>query len=164
MDKKINLILQEMINYFGKDVKRINHAIKVYSFAYSIALLEGLSEDEIFIVRVAAILHDIGIKVSEEKYNSSMGKYQEIEGPSVALDLLEKYNIKKTLLDRICFIIGNHHSYNKIDGVDFQILVEADFLVNIYEENLECTKIKAVKEKCFKTNAGTEYINRMYLI
>ena len=33
MDKVINDILKDMISYFRDDVRRINHAIKVYTLA-----------------------------------------------------------------------------------------------------------------------------------
>jgi len=44
-------------------------------------------------------------------------------------------------------LIGNHHTYDKIDGIDFQILVEADFLVNIYEDEINKESIKSIKIK-----------------
>lgn len=81
-------VINEMISYYKGDVKRINHFLKVYSFSKTIGELEKLDKDTQFILEVAAAMHDIGIKVSEEKYNSSAGKYQELEGPIVALSLI----------------------------------------------------------------------------
>ena len=43
----------------------------------------------------AAILHDIGIHKAEEKYKSSAGNYQEIEGPPIAKAIMEKLQFKK---------------------------------------------------------------------
>ncbi|URZ02956.1 hypothetical protein CLAUR_029900 [Clostridium felsineum] len=85
-------VIKEMILYFDGDVRRINHALKVYSFSKTISELEKLSADDFKILEVAAILHDIGIKESEKKYNSSAGNYQELEGPPVAKKLLDKFN------------------------------------------------------------------------
>lgn len=163
MDNLINNINLKMITYFGNDVRRINHALKVYSFARLIALQEDASEDQLFIIEAASLLHDIGIKVSEEKYNSSSGKYQELEGPSVASELLQYMTIQTEQLERIRFLIGSHHSYSKIDNIDFQILVEADFLVNIFEDSLDKYQIENIKNKYFKTNTGLLLIKRMYL-
>jgi HD superfamily phosphodiesterase len=53
-----------MIEYFGADIKRINHALKVYGFASCIAQRENLTVDEVFVVEIAAILHDVGIKAA----------------------------------------------------------------------------------------------------
>lgn len=156
-------ILQKMIEYFATDVRRINHAIKVYGFANCIARRERLSENEIRIVDISAILHDIGIKEAEKKYNKSSGHYQEKEGPAVALNLLSKIKLDQESLDRICFLIGHHHSYSKIDNLDFQILVEADFLVNIDEDELPKNSIESIRKKYFKTKTGISILESMYL-
>lgn len=157
-------VMQKMIEYFGNDVKRINHALKVFSFSSLIAE-EELSNDlhKKNIVYFSALLHDIGIKEAERKYNSNTGKYQEMEGPAIAKKILEELYISREIIERVCFIIGNHHTYNKIDGMDFQILVEADFLVNIFEDNMTKDSILNVKEKIFKTRMGTKLLDEMYL-
>ncbi|NMC39103.1 MAG: HD domain-containing protein [Bacteroidales bacterium] len=156
-------VIHKMIEYFGNDARRINHALKVYGFAGCIARHEGLTEDEILIVDISAILHDIGIKEAERKFNSCNGHYQEIEGPPVARSLLADVNITMDLLDRICHLIGNHHSYQKINGTDFRILVEADFLVNIFEDEMPLHSIESIRRKYFKTATGISFIESMYL-
>ena len=82
--------LSKMIEYFGADVRRINHALKVHSFASLIAKNENLNAEIQEITEVAAILHDIGIPVSELKYGSCIGKYQELEGPPIAREMLQQ--------------------------------------------------------------------------
>lgn len=156
-------IVEKMIRYFGTDIRRINHALKVAGFAGCIARREKLSENETRIVDITAILHDIGIHEAERKYNSSSGTYQEIEGPAIARELLSDEDLDSTTLDRICFIIGHHHSYPKIDGVDFQILVEADFLVNIDEDEIKRHSVESIRSKYFKTNTGLSILESMYL-
>lgn len=155
-------IQQKMINYFAGDVRRINHALKVHSFAKLIAELEALGEEEKETLEISAFLHDIGIKISEEKYNSSAGHYQEQEGPDVAEKLLKEFELQNNKLKRVLFLIGNHHSYDKIDGLDFQILVEADFLVNIDEDKMDMKQIESIKERIFKTESGKELIESLY--
>lgn len=160
----IDIVTQKMIAYFGRDVRRINHALKVFSFASTIARREKLSEEDILIVELAAILHDIGIKNAEIKYRKSSGKYQEIEGPPVAAEMLSELKLGKEVIDRICFLIGNHHSYQNIDNVDFQILVEADFLVNIDEDKMSEKSVVSAREKYFKTETGKAFLASMYVI
>ncbi len=160
----IEQITREMILYFDKDVRRINHALKVHSFCATIAALEQLDEKSSLIVNLSGILHDIGIKEAERKYNSSAGPYQEKEGPEIAQKIMEKYPIDTDIIERVCYIIGHHHSYSKIDGVDFQILVEADFLVNIFEDQMDNSAVESIRKKYFKTTAGTELMDRMYLL
>jgi hypothetical protein len=158
----INRVLEEMIVYFNGDLRRINHALKVYGFAVTISGLESVSEKEKEIIALTAVLHDIGIKEAERKYNSTAGKYQEIEGPPIAKQILENQGIDNPIVERVCFLIGHHHSYSKIDGLDFQIIVEADFLVNIFEDNLERDAIESVRKKYFKTKHGIKLLDSMY--
>ena len=158
-----NQVLREMILYFGNDVRRINHSLKVYSLAQAIGKSENLSDEKQLILETAAILHDIGIKQAEKKHGSSSGGYQEVEGPPVASEILQKLGADQDMIDRVCYIIGNHHTYNKVDDIDFQILVEADFLVNIYEDEIEKYAILGIKDKYFKTQSGRKLIDSMYL-
>ena len=156
-------IIKEMILYFNNDVRRINHALKVYAFCAAIADLEKLDDKNRLIVKLSGILHDIGIKEAERKYNSSAGPYQEKEGPAIAKQIMEKYPIDTEIIERVCHIVGHHHSYGKIDGPDFQILVEADFLVNIYEDEMDGQAVASIRSKYFKTKAAVELLDTMYL-
>lgn len=162
MENKICNVVNEMISYYKGDVRRINHFLKVYSFAKTIGELENIDKDTQFILEVSAIMHDIGIKISEEKYNSSAGNYQEIEGPAVAKNMLRKLNFPQNIIERVCFLIGHHHTYSNIDNIDYQILVESDFLVNIYEDEIKEHSINSIKEKIFKTKAGIKILEDLY--
>lgn len=155
-------IISRMIVYFDGDVKRINHALKVYSFAKSLGELENIGTEKLEILEAAAILHDIGIKESERKYSSASGRYQEMEGPPVARGILQEIGADGRFIDRVCFLVGSHHTYSKIDDVDFQILVEADFLVNIYEDGMKKEEVESIKKKYFKTVSGESYLESMY--
>ena len=159
----INAVINEMIMYFQNDVQRINHALKVYGFAVTISGMESVSDLEAQTISHAAVLHDIGIKEAERKYNSTAGKYQEIEGPPIAKKMLSNNGMEAATIDRVCYLIANHHSYQRINGLDFQILVEADFLVNIFENNLDKNAVQSIKNKYFKTEKGIELINTLYL-
>ena len=159
----IPTLMREMIGFFQPDVKRINHALKVQSFAHLISKETDVDDRKTLIVSLAALLHDIGIKAAEQKYHSSSGNYQEIEGPPIAYKLLSSYNLDQDITERVCFIIGNHHSYSKIDDIDFQILVEADFLVNFFEESMRGKVIEKIRDSIFKTKAGIRLLEGMYL-
>lgn len=159
----VSKVIDRMILYFDGDVRRINHAMKVHSFAKTIGELEDIGGEKLLVLEVAAVLHDIGIKESERKYNSSAGNYQEIEGPAVAMGILEEFKLDKNFVDRVCYLIGHHHTYTKIDDVDYQILIEADFIINIFEDSIAKEKVEIIKNKYFKTKAGMEFIESMYL-
>ena len=135
----INKVTTAMIDYYQGQPKRIQHFLKVHAYAKLIGEQEGLDKEILDILEVAALTHDIGIKISEEKYNSSAGK-----------------------TDRVCYLIGHHHTYDQIDGIDYQILVEADFLVNLAEEQSSRETIESVKGKIFKTKTGIWLINKIF--
>ena len=158
----INTMLNRMIAYNAGDPVRIQHAVKVFAFAQNIARNEQCSEDLVFILSMAAILHDIGIHNAEEKYHSSAGNYQEREGPPVAEKLMEDLTMEKSVKDRILYLIGNHHTYTNIDGVDYQILIEADFLVNIFEDRLHKESIDSIKKNIFRTKSGITLLDTLY--
>ena len=159
----IQTILLEMCAFFGKDIKRVNHLLKVYAFAQMIGKAQGLDDRTQQIVEVAAAVHDIGIKESERKYGSSAGKYQEKEGPPLAKELLSSLGCDPQVIQRVCYLVAHHHTYDAVDGMDYRILLEADFLVNIAEEGLSIESVKKIKEKIFKTETGKMYLEHMYL-
>lgn len=160
--ERIAKVFAASVAYDAGDPKRIQHFLKVYAYAAQIGFKEGLSEREQEILEVAALLHDIGIHPSEAKYGSSAGKYQEIEGPIVARPLLEELGFDEELIERVCFLIAHHHTYAGVEGRDWQILLEADFLVNAFEDGTRRESILAFKEKIFKTEAGKELLDQTF--
>jgi len=158
----IGRITQAMIEFYAGDPRRIHHFLKVYGFAKAIGELEGLDGNTQDILEAAALCHDIGIKISEQKYQSSAGPYQQIEGPPEAERLLRALGCGEALIGRVCWLIARHHTYDNIEGLGYQILIEADFLVNSFEQNLPAASIRNFRDKIFKTAAGTRFINLMY--
>lgn len=158
----LTLLAKSMTEYYKGDPKRINHFLKVHAFAKEIGELERLNEETLFIVETAAYVHDIGIKISEHKYGSSAGKYQEIEGPAEAEKMLEQLGFDKKVINRVSYLVGHHHTYDNIDGVDYQILVEADFLVNAYEDMMSAESIMNVRKRIFRTKSGTELLGTLF--
>ena len=156
----LNKLTLEMIDYYKGDPKRIQHFLKVHAHAKLIGEEENLDQETQEVLEVAALTHDIGIKVSEQKYNSSAGKYQEIEGPQVAKEMLDRLQYDPKKAERVCYLIGHHHTYDQIEGIDHQILVEADFLVNLEEEHSSSETIKSVRNKIFKTKTGIFLIKK----
>ena len=158
----INNLFIEMIKYYCGDPKRIQHFTKVYAYSKLIGQQERLNPNMQFILVVAAVVHDIGIKVCEEKYGECVGKLQEQEGPAIAKEMLERLGFTPNIVRRVCYLVGHHHTYTDIDGMDYQILVEADFLVNMYEDNLPKKSVQVALEKIFKTESGKRICQDMF--
>lgn len=156
-------LTEAMIEYEKGGVNRIEHFLKVYGYAKTIGELEKLDHSTQFILEAASLVHDIGIKSSLEKYGSSAGEYQELEGPIAARPMLETLGFESPDIDRICYLIAHHHTYSDIDGLDYQILVEADFLVNIREDEFSMESIQNVYDRIFKTGSGKHFLKALYL-
>ena len=158
----INKLFISMTDYFKSDQKRINHFIKVHSFAKLIGERENIDEKSLFTLECAALTHDIGIKKGEELYSRNDGKIQEQLGPDEAEKMMKKLNFHQDVIDRVKFLIANHHTYKSIDSIDLQILVEADFLVNACEDNLSGETAVKLGEKVFKTNTGKQLLENLF--
>ena len=164
MDKTDQLALA-MMEYNHGDPKRIQHTTKVHAYASLMGREEGLDAETQFILESAALVHDIGIRASEQKYGYQNGKLQEQEGPAVARELLSRlggYTAQQT--DRICWLIAHHHTYTGVSSADHRILLEADFLVNSFEDNLSTKAIMAFRENVFRSPAAIAMLNDMWAL
>ena len=133
----------------------VNHCV-------SKALVENNPKHTLFVLEAASILHDIGIRVSEEKYGFQNGKLQEQEGPTPAREICTSLGFKEDDIERICFLIAYHHTYTDVDGIDYRILLEADFLVNAFEDNASIESIQHAKESFFETETGKHILDTMF--
>ena len=160
--QQLDDLFMDMIAYYDGDPKRIQHFTKVHSYARLIGIGEELDDASLFILEAAAYTHDIGIRVAEEKYGRCDGKLQEQEGPIIAQKMLSQLGFENYIVERICFLIGHHHTYDNIDGLDYQILVEADFLVNLYEDDAGNRAIDKAYKRIFKTETGKKIFRLMF--
>lgn len=158
----LNRLFLAMIRFDSGDPKRIQHFTKVHSYAQLIAQSEGMDPDDEFTLEAAAYVHDIGIRIAEEKYGYENGKLQEQEGPAAARELMEPLGFSEDVIARVEYLVGHHHTYSNIDSLDYQILVEADFLVNLYENGSEKKTILAVRKNIFRTKTGIQILNDMF--
>jgi putative nucleotidyltransferase with HDIG domain len=157
-----NKLIDEMKTVFGADQKRIDHALAVLDYAEQIQASEG---GDPFIIKAAAILHDIGIQQAEKKYGSSAGKYQEIEGPIIAREILAKYDLDVDVLEHIIKIIANHHSARDIDTIEFRCVWDADWLMNFLEEfgSKEISERENLINRIFKTAKGRQMAIELFV-
>jgi HD superfamily phosphodiesterase len=120
-----------LVDYFENDFRRITHALEVLK--YSEILMENAENCDNEILVASALLHDIGIKQSEEILGYNNGKTQEEYGPPIAEKLLTSINFPHGKIIKVCEIIANHHSPSRHDYVELKILKEADRIVNKLE-------------------------------
>ncbi len=162
MDNRLAKVALAMMQKNCGDIKRIEHSLKVYTYALQLGIAESLDTKTLEILELTAILHDIGIHIAERKYGISTSNYQEIEGPPIAREILTILDYHPEIIDRVCFIISRHHTFSSIDGVDFQLLVEADFLVNSTEDHLSDSQIISFAKNIYKTKSGLMYLKLLF--
>ena len=159
----IDKLHSALIAYNEGDPMRIQHTTKVFAYAHLIGIGEELNTETQFILESAALMHDVGIRASEKKYGHQNGKLQEQEGPAVAQEILNKVGgYTQEQIERICWLIAHHHTYHVTTDLDYQILIEADFLVNLYEDNVSNQAVLAARKNIFKTATGTKIMNNMF--
>ncbi len=158
----LDSVHREMQIFDRGSAERIQHFTKVHSYAAQIGRMEQLEEKTLFILELTAILHDIGIGPSEEKFGFCNGKMQEEAGPSYAIKILNKFEISQEIVDRVAYLIGHHHSYDSVDGLDYRILLEADFLVNLHENNVNREGILSAYHSIFHTESGRFLCKTMF--
>lgn len=137
-DALVGQAAEAMRRRFGADRKRVCHAMRVLHNVEALlpeALLAGQGWGEATLsARLCAVLHDIGIQQAERLHGSPAARYQELEGPPIAREILTQLSAPDWLVERVCHVVGHHHTAGAVDGADFQLLWEADLLVNLVED------------------------------
>jgi HD superfamily phosphodiesterase len=121
-------LLRLLIDYFEDDDRRIEHALRVLHHAENIMAERADCDPDI--VLASALLHDVGIKISEEKLGYNNGRTQEEYGPPAAEKLLNAVNFPPEKTEIVKNIIGNHHSPSRYAYPELEILKQADKIVN----------------------------------
>lgn len=161
----IATLLDKTIAYDSPDAKRIAHLVKVHGYARAIGLLEGLDDTTLLTLEAAAVVHDVGIKVCKQKYEGkSSGDLQELEGPPIARAILAELPFSPSIIDRVAYLVGHHHTYADIQGLDYQILIESDFLVNLQEKQTPKETYAKVYRTLFRTETGKRFFRNMFAL
>ena len=152
--KSTDKLLYRTIDYFEGMPKRIQHLLKVRDFALLIGQDEKLDPYTLEILEAVGIVHDVGVKPAAALYGHSTARLQEELGPDEARKLLIGW--PEDMVERICYLIAHHHTYDDIQGADYQILVEADFLVNFFEHDNNEKTIRYTLDTIFRTDKGKQ--------
>lgn len=156
-------ITTKMIAYSEGSLHDINHFLKVYAYAKTIGECEKLNEETQKILEVTALLHDIACPLCREKYGNTYGPIQEKEGALLAAEFLKDNGFSQKFINRVVFLVGHHHTLDAVDGPDYQILLEADYLVNADENNHSKEQIETMLKNVFKTKTGISLLKSIYL-
>ena len=151
---KVSQIMEKMIAFSDGNIHDIDHLIRVWTYAKMIGELESLDAETQSVLEIAAITHDIACPLCREKYGNTNGKHQETEGVPMVRAFLADTGLNSTQIDRIAWLVGHHHTFSEIDGKDYQILAEADYIANASENGYTRANIDNFTAKVMKTESG----------
>lgn len=154
-------LIRDMIAYSKGNAHDVEHFLKVYAYARTIGKLTGLDGETQRILEIASIVHDIACPLCREKYGRADGALQEQESEPILRDFLAGYDLPEKVLEREIFLVCHHHTITGVDGLDWRILLEADFLVNAEENGMTAQQRDSARERFFRTEAGCEMLGWM---
>ena len=158
----ISQIMEKMIAFSNGNLHDMNHFMCVCTYAKTIGELEGLDPETQFVLEVAAITHDIACPLCREKYGNTHGKRQEEEGGPLVRSFLADAGLSAEQVDRVAYLVSHHHTYTDIDGIDYQILIEADYIVNASESGYSPENRKNFLEEHMKTESGKRLLRSTF--
>ena len=159
----ISQIMEKMIAFSDGNIHDINHLLRVWAYAKTIGELESLDPQTQYILEIAAITHDIACPLCREKYGNAGGKLQEKEGPSLVRDFLSDTGLTNDQISRVAYLVGHHHTYSSVDDLDYQILLEADYIVNASDNHYSAKNIRNFMETVVKTAGGQRILRSVLL-
>lgn len=158
----ISQIMEKMIAFSEGNIHDIDHFIRVWTYARTIGELEGIAHEVQNSLEIAAIVHDIACPLCRKKYGNTNGTLQEKEGAQVVREFLSDFELSAEQIDRISYLVGRHHTYSNIDGMDYQILIEADYIANASENGYSRTNIESFIHRIMKTESGIKILEAMF--
>ena len=155
--------IERMIAFYKGDLHDVSHFLKVWALAKTIGEQERLEEPVQLTLELAAVVHDIACPLCREKYGDVHGHHQELESPPLVETFFEGLPVDPADLSRISWLVAHHHTDTGVDGLDYQILLEADFLVNAGESGYSRAMIEKFRQRVFRTKSGIRLLDSMYL-
>ena len=120
--------VEKMIAFYDGDLHDINHFLKVWAFAQTIGEREGLDAHTPETLELTAVVHDIACPLCRQKYGDTDRKHQERESAPLVAAFFAEPLFAGVDVARISHIVSHHHTYTGANGIDDQLLPEADFV------------------------------------
>lgn len=155
--------MHRMIDLYRGNLHDIEHFLKVHQYASLIGRSAGLDADTQEQLELTAIVHDIACPLCREKYGSAKGSYQEAESEPLVRAFFADFDLPPQMLERIVYLVCHHHTYTGVDGADYQILLEADYLVNASEQHASADSVREFCSRVVKTPAAQRLFDSIYL-
>ena len=157
-------VMEKMIACSKGNLHDIDHFLKVWALAKTIGEQEGLDAHTQELLELAAIVHDIACPLCREKYGDTNGKHQERESPPLVESFFAPLPVDPADVERISWVVGHHHTYHDMDGMDYQILIEADYLVNASEKTYSPANVQNFMNTSMKTESGKKLAKALFCL
>lgn len=152
----------KMTAFYDGNIADTEHFIKVWTYAAMIADGEHCTDAQKRLIGLSAVTHDIACPLCRVKYGNTNGKHQEEESEPLLREFFRGTDVTGDELERIVYLVTHHHTYSPIDGIDYQILLEADYLVNAAEKKLTKGNIENFRQKIMKTPTGINLLDNIF--
>lgn len=138
--------------------RRTQHILKVYALAKLLGEAEGLDEEQRQILQAAAILHDIPIRYCKEHYSGdACQQNQQQAAPHLVRGFLEQAGYCPENVAPVLELVLHHHDYTSPRSKLLQLLIEADLIVNCYENRPDMEQEKRIFG-LFETSCGKQLL------
>lgn len=164
MKELVTKLHKEVIEYFAStDMSQIGHTEAVHNFAQLLGELERYDEKRQAMLEIAALLHDIGCPNAKVKYGNTSPVNQEKEGKPKALEILASYPIDDADKTLIADVVGLHHHHKELQKMGYELLVEADLIVNILEGYYKPEQAAYYFDHLVTSKSGRDLYRNMFL-
>lgn len=160
--KLLHTLMMEMISFDTAEPKRIQHFIGVHSLARTIAYAENANKKAQIIIEAAAILHSIGALPAMRKHGKCDKKLVDKEGAKYARTLLNEVGFSDDTTERVVWLIEHFHDTEQAKTFDRQVLIEAEMLITMSEQNTNEESLRKALKEIFKTETGIELLYTMF--
>lgn len=154
--------IEKITAFYNGNLHDIHHFLKVWAWAKTIGEQEKLDAHTLEVLELAAVVHDIACPLCREKYGNTNGKNQERESPPLIEVFFRDLPVRRSDVERISWLAAHHHTYTGIDGPEYRILLEADFLVNAGESGYDKRTIESARRQFFRTETGIRLLKSVY--
>ncbi len=152
-------LLRSALRYEEGHARRTQHILKVYALAKLFGEEEKLSDEDRQILQAAAILHDIAIKYCKEHGSGDAGQERQREAaPRLVAQFLSEANYLPAYAPKILDLVLRHHDYDHDRSRLLQLLMEADLIVNCFENPPDEKQAERIRG-LFQTGGGIELLS-----
>ena len=169
MTIKRSKIMKEMILYYGNNLKKINEFLNVYTYSKIIGELENLDEKRQELLEVYAITNNISNNELEKKDEIESLTFKKMHGPNIVSEMLKKIGYDEDLIKKAVQQIQSNNFEKivegeefSIDGLDLQILLEANFLADAVLGKIDKKNFEHARLNLFRTKSGKDIFEAMF--